>query len=107
MICLAEMSRRAKNTELGLRKEVKPKERGLILPVERRLLKLWARRKLSKGEDREEKAKTEPWRRWQNALRVEVWEPCLDLLSQLSGLSSSSQSIRQQRSLFCLGRGGF
>jgi hypothetical protein len=29
------MSRRAKNTELGLRKEVKPKERGLILPVER------------------------------------------------------------------------
>lgn len=60
MICLAEMSRRAKNTELGLRKEVKPKERGLILPVERRLLKLWARRNLSKREDREEKAKTEP-----------------------------------------------
>lgn len=60
MICLAEMSRRAKNTELGLRKEVKRKERGLVLPVESGLLKLWARRILSKREDREEKAKTEP-----------------------------------------------
>lgn len=40
MICSAETSRRAKVQNWGSEKEVKPKERGLILPVERRLLKL-------------------------------------------------------------------
>lgn len=43
------MSRRAKVQNWGSEKRSNLKERGLILPVERRLLKLWARRKLSKG----------------------------------------------------------
>ena len=52
----AEMSRGAENTELGLIKEAKAKERGLILPVERRQLELWARMNLSEKAGREEKA---------------------------------------------------
>lgn len=49
----AEVSERAENTELGLRKEVKARE---VLPVERRQLKLWARINLFKRVGREEKA---------------------------------------------------
>lgn len=56
MVIALKCPEELKNTELGLTKEVKAKERGLILPAERRQLKLWARMNLSKKAGREEKA---------------------------------------------------
>lgn len=57
MIVFAEMSKRAKNTELGLRKEVKAKERGLILPVESLFVKAMGKDELVQEGGQKRKSK--------------------------------------------------